>query len=204
MLTSNRVRLGANPTSSSSARFLHLHHYNNEWTIQEVHMLVRSLRHDVPVCREKRIMRAFDVAISSALLLITLPVIAFTAILVCLESPGPVFERQRRIGKSGRPFALLRFRTLSIAPEPHGATERPARYTRVGAVIHRLCIDELPQLLNVLRGGHELRGTATERRQFTQRYTGAQKAGTPPHTETVPTGSPQHVTLASTRRRSAL
>ena len=114
-------------------------------------MLVRSLRHDVPVCREKRITRAFDVGISSALLLITLPVIAFTAILVCLESPGPVFERRRRIGKSGRPFALLRFRTLPIAPEPHRATEKPG-YTRVGAVIHRLCIDELPQLLNVLRG----------------------------------------------------
>ena len=93
-------------------------------------MLVRSL-HDVPVCREKRVTRAFDVGISSALLLITLPVIAFTAILVCLESPGPVFERQRRIGKAGRPFALLRFRTRSIAPEPHRATEKPARYTRV-------------------------------------------------------------------------
>ena len=114
-------------------------------------MRVRPL-HAVPVCREKRVARAFDVGISSALLLITLPVIAFTAILVRLESPGPVFERQRRIGKSGRPFALLRFRTLSIAPEPHRATEKPARYTRVGAVIHRLCIDELPQLLNVLRG----------------------------------------------------
>ena len=110
-------------------------------------MPVRPL-HDVPVCREKRVTRAFDVGISSALLLITLPVIAFTAILLWLESPGPVFERQRRIGKSGRPFALLRFRTRSIAR----ATEKPAGYTRVGAVIHRLHIDELPQLLNVLRG----------------------------------------------------
>ena len=115
-------------------------------------MLVQPLRHDVPVYREKRVTRAFDVGISSALLLITLPVIAFTAILVYLESPGPVFERQRRIGKSGRPFAVLRFRTLSLASEPHRATEKPARYTRVGAVIHRLCLDELPQLLNVLRG----------------------------------------------------
>ncbi len=115
-------------------------------------MLVRPLQHDVPVCPEKRLTRAFDVGISSALLLITLPVIAFTAILIILENPGPIFYRQRRIGKSGRPFALLRFRTLSIAPEPHRATEKPAGYTRVGAVIHRLHIDELPQLLNVLRG----------------------------------------------------
>lgn len=100
----------------------------------------------------KRVTRAFDVGISSALLFITLPVIVFTAMLVWLESPGPVFERQRRIGKTGRPFALLRFRTVSLAPEPHVASEKPARYTRVGAVIHRLYIDELPQLLNILRG----------------------------------------------------
>jgi lipopolysaccharide/colanic/teichoic acid biosynthesis glycosyltransferase len=100
----------------------------------------------------KRVTRAFDVGISTALLLITLPVIVFTAILVWLESPGRIFERQRRISKAGRPFALLRFRTLSIAPEPHVASEKPARYTRVGAVIHRLYIDELPQLLNILRG----------------------------------------------------
>ncbi len=120
-------------------------------------MLVQPL-HDVPVCREKRLTRAFDVGISSALLLITLPVIAFTAILIILENPGPICYRQRRIGKSGRPFALLRFRTRSLAPEPHRATEKPARYTRVGAVIHRLCIDELPQLLNVLRGEMSLVG----------------------------------------------
>jgi lipopolysaccharide/colanic/teichoic acid biosynthesis glycosyltransferase len=97
-------------------------------------------------------MWAFNVGISSALLLITLPVIAFTAILVCLESPGPVFDRQRRIGKFGRPFALLRFRTRSIAAEPHRTTDKSARYTYVGTVIQRLHIDELPQLLNVLRG----------------------------------------------------
>jgi len=98
-----------------------------------------------------RITRAFDVGLSSALLLITLPVIAVTAILVGLESPGPVFERQPRIGKTGRPFTRLRFRTRALPPEP-------ARYTRVGAVIHRLYIDELPQLLNILRGHMSLGG----------------------------------------------
>ncbi len=61
-------------------------------------MLVQPL-HDVPVCREKRLTRAFDVGISSALLLITLPVIAFTAILIILENPGPIFYRQR--GRTG-------------------------------------------------------------------------------------------------------
>lgn len=113
-------------------------------------MPVRPLRYDTPVGRAKRITRAFDVASSAALLLITLPVIAVTAILVCLEGPGPVVARQRRMDQAGRPFALLRFRTRSIAPDPHRATE--ARYTRVGAVIHRLHLDELPQLLNILRG----------------------------------------------------
>ncbi len=103
-----------------------------------------------------RLTRAFDVGISSALLLITLPIIAVTAIVIILENPGPIFYRPRRIGKSGRAFARLRFRTRSLAPEPH--TEKPARYTRVGAVIHRLHIDELPQLLNVLRGELSLVG----------------------------------------------
>lgn len=106
-------------------------------------MPVRPVRHNLS---EKRITRAFEVGISSVLLLITLPVTSLTAILIILEDRGPIFSRQRRIGESGRPFALLRFRTLSVA------TEKPARYTRVGAVIQGLHIDELPQLLNILRG----------------------------------------------------
>ena len=100
----------------------------------------------------KGVTRAFDVGVSSALLLITLPVFVLTGIVIWLERPGPIFERQRRVGNTGRPFALLRFRTLSIAPRPRVTGQEPVSYSRVGAVIHRLYLDELPQLLNILRG----------------------------------------------------
>jgi putative colanic acid biosynthesis UDP-glucose lipid carrier transferase len=100
----------------------------------------------------RRVTRALDVGLALALVLITAPVIVLTAILVYLETPGPVLARQRSIDKNGRPFIVFRFRTRSLAPEPLQAPEAPAPYTRVGAVIHRLHIDELPQLLNILRG----------------------------------------------------
>ena len=106
----------------------------------------------------------FDVLLSSVLLLITLPVVALTAILIILENPGPIFSRQRRIGEFGRPFALLRFRSTFARTKPEGsASETPVRFTGVGAVIHRLCIDELPQLLNILRGEMSFVGPRPER-----------------------------------------
>ncbi len=127
-------------------------------------MLVHTLRHDVPVSRKRFIKRLFDVLLSSVLLLITLPVVALTAILIILENPGPIFSRQRRIGEFGRPFALLRFRSTFARTKPEGsASETPVRFTGVGAVIHRLCIDELPQLLNILRGEMSFVGPRPER-----------------------------------------
>jgi lipopolysaccharide/colanic/teichoic acid biosynthesis glycosyltransferase len=100
----------------------------------------------------RRIMRALDVGLATASVLITAPVLVLTAILVYLETPGPVFARYRSVGKDGRPFTLFRFRTRPLAPEPLQGSEAPAPYTRVGTVIHRLYIDELPQLLNIVRG----------------------------------------------------
>jgi lipopolysaccharide/colanic/teichoic acid biosynthesis glycosyltransferase len=139
----------------------------------------------------RRMTRVFDVGMSSVLLLITLPVIVLTAVLLWLENPGPIFERQRRIGNAGRPFTLLRFRTLSVAPEPHVASEKVAPYTPVGAVIHRLYLDELPQLLNILRGEMSFAGPRpgqprlpkvklvhTRERRLTQRRCQADRRGT--------------------------
>ena len=127
-------------------------------------MLVRTLRHDVPVSRKRLVKRLCDILLSSVLLLITLPVTVLTAILIFLENPGPIFYRQRRIGEFGHPFALLRFRSPLARIEPEGRTsETPVRFTGVGAVIHRLCIDELPQLLNILRGEMSFVGPRPER-----------------------------------------
>ncbi len=125
-------------------------------------MLVPSLRHDVPVPHHIFMTRLFDVCISSILLVITLPVMVLTAVLIYLESPGPVFGRQQRIGERGHPFALLKFRTTRIAAKaddaPHWASDNDAGSTRVGRLIRQLYIDELPQLLNVLRGELSLVG----------------------------------------------
>jgi lipopolysaccharide/colanic/teichoic acid biosynthesis glycosyltransferase len=133
-------------------------------------MLVRTLRHDVAVSRKKFAKRMFDVCVSSALLLLTLPIIILTAILIYVESPGSVFCRRPKIGQFGCPFALLTFRSTYADTEadgaPHSATEKEARCTRVGQIIRKLCIDELPQLINVLWGEMSMVGPRPETPAF--------------------------------------
>lgn len=138
------------------------HYFKGAW-VGGWSMLVRTLRHDVPVSRKRLVKRLFDVLLSSLLLLITLPVIILTTILIILENPGPIFSRQRRIGELGRAFTLLRFRSRFVRAKPEGQTSgTPAQFTSVGAVIHRLSIDELPQLLNILRGDMSFVGPRPE------------------------------------------
>jgi exopolysaccharide biosynthesis polyprenyl glycosylphosphotransferase len=113
-----------------------------------------------------------DRAAAFAALALLLPLLAATAVLVKLDSPGPVFYRHPRIGKHGRPFTMWKFRTmvanaqelradLVTANENNGLmfkVRRDPRITRVGRVLRRYSIDELPQLLNVLRGDMSLVG----------------------------------------------
>jgi sugar transferase (PEP-CTERM system associated) len=99
--------------------------------------------------------RAFDVAASGVLLLLTLPLIALFALLVKLDSPGPAFFRQRRIGLYGEPFELIKLRSMRADAEKGGAKwaeKNDPRITRVGHFIRKLRIDELPQAWNVLTG----------------------------------------------------
>ena len=99
--------------------------------------------------------RLGDIVVSLALLMATLPVMALTAALIRLESPGSVLYRQERVGLHGRVFTLLKFRSMQMDAEARGpawAAKRDPRVTRVGAIIRRLRIDELPQLINVLKG----------------------------------------------------
>ena len=114
--------------------------------------------------------RVRDVVGSVVLLMVTLPLIALTACLIRLDSAGPVFYRQDRVGLHRRTFKLLKFRSMRTDAEatgPRWAAQRDPRLTRVGAVI-RLCrIDELPQLVNVLRGEMSLVGPRPERPYFT-------------------------------------
>jgi sugar transferase (PEP-CTERM system associated) len=99
--------------------------------------------------------RLFDVLASGLLLLVTAPVIALFAVLVKLDSRGPAFFRQRRIGLYGEPFELIKLRSMCSDAEKDGAkwaAKNDARITRVGKFIRKVRIDELPQAWSVLSG----------------------------------------------------
>jgi len=105
--------------------------------------------------------RALDVAVSGTLLLATAPALGLLALAVRATSPGPALFRQERVGRDGRPFRLLKLRTMvADAPARGGALTSPGdpRVTRLGAMLRRWKLDELPQLVNVLRGEMSLVG----------------------------------------------
>jgi lipopolysaccharide/colanic/teichoic acid biosynthesis glycosyltransferase len=100
--------------------------------------------------------RAFDVAVAATALVLTSPVLALALVAIRLESPGHPIYRQRRVGRDGREFDVLKLRTMVDGAEGLGAglavDAGDARITRVGALLRRTSIDELPNLVNVLRG----------------------------------------------------
>ncbi len=106
--------------------------------------------------------RLFDIVVAACALLLLSPLLLLTALLILLEDGQPVFFRQRRAGAAGTPFSIFKFRSMTVnnAPvETMGAvTGAHPLVTRVGRVIRRTKIDELPQLLNVLRGELSLVG----------------------------------------------
>jgi len=115
---------------------------------------------------EKRVM---DIAVCLVMLTATLPIMLLTAALIYLESGGPVFYRQERVGRRGKTFTLIKFRSMRQDAEANGAVWarlNDNRVTRVGAFIRKTRIDELPQLFNVLRGDMSFVGPRPERPQF--------------------------------------
>jgi lipopolysaccharide/colanic/teichoic acid biosynthesis glycosyltransferase len=116
--------------------------------------------------------RALDLVLGSLVLLLVLPVLVLTAIAVRLDSPGPVLLRQARTGLAGRRFTMFKFRTmvenaeelkaslahLNVLPPPDFKIPDDPRITRVGKVLRATSLDELPQLVNVLRGEMSLVG----------------------------------------------
>lgn len=116
------------------------------------------------------IKRMFDVAASSVLLALTLPVILVTALLIWLESGRPILYRQERVGENERVFNVLKFRSMRKDAErdgvPQWAKKQDDRVTRVGKVIRKLRIDELPQAFNVLKGDMSFVGPRPERPLF--------------------------------------
>jgi exopolysaccharide biosynthesis polyprenyl glycosylphosphotransferase len=150
-----------------------------EMTLSRVHMdhlagiPVIDVHHGHPGRGARMVKRGIDLVIASLALLLVAPICLITAIAIKLDSPGPVFNRQTRIGKGGKPFAFYKFRSMYVDADRRLAElaaqrgvvdprifkdRRDPRRTRVGRVIRQLSIDELPQLFNVLRGDMSLVG----------------------------------------------
>jgi exopolysaccharide biosynthesis polyprenyl glycosylphosphotransferase len=116
--------------------------------------------------------RAFDIAASSILLLLTSPIFLACALAVKITSPGPIFFRQVRVGIGGRPFEILKFRTMKVNDDSatQWSVDEDDRVTAAGKFLRPSHLDELPQLLNVVRGEMSLVGPRPERPHFVEQF----------------------------------
>lgn len=119
-----------------------------------------------------RAKRAFDIVMSLVLLVLSAPVMLLCAIAVKLSSPGPIFFSQVRIGIGGRPFEILKFRTMRVNDDSatQWCVNDDDRVTRVGRILRPSHLDELPQLFNVLKGEMSLVGPRPERPHFVEQF----------------------------------
>ena len=119
--------------------------------------------------------RAFDVVASALALIILSPVMLITALAIKLTDGGPVFYRQVRLTKNGKPFKVLKFRSMRTDAEKDGVArlstgEKDDRITPVGRIIRKVRIDELPQLFNILGGSMSIVGPRPERPEIAAQY----------------------------------
>ncbi|MGQ9684113.1 MAG: sugar transferase [Anaerolineae bacterium] len=118
--------------------------------------------------------RAFDVIVAAVALLVLLPVLAIVALAIVLDSPGPVLYLGWRVGRYGKPFRMAKFRSMVTAADRSGPSVTygdDPRITRVGRILRRTKLDELPNLLNVLRGEMSIVGPRPESLEWVQLYT---------------------------------
>lgn len=144
-------------------RFTEVELLNDQYFLhQKAFSILSRKRHAI-------IKRSFDLLLSVILLLVTLPISIITAIFIKLESNGPIFFKQKRTGLHNKEFKVIKFRSMSRDAEKNGAkwaVENDSRVTRVGTFIRKTRIDELPQLINVLKGEMSLIGPRPEREIF--------------------------------------
>jgi lipopolysaccharide/colanic/teichoic acid biosynthesis glycosyltransferase len=123
--------------------------------------------------------RAADVALAGTVLAVSSPLLGLAAVAIKLDDGGPVLYRQERVGRDGIPFELLKLRTMSVGAESQGAgfavDAGDPRITRVGRVLRRLSLDELPQLWNVIRGEMSMIGPRPTLAYQVERYTPRQR-----------------------------
>ena len=124
--------------------------------------------------RQRLCKRVLDLALVLLALIPAAPVMALTALAIRLEDGGPVFYRQKRLTQGGREFEILKFRSMIPDAEKHSgavlASQNDPRITRVGRFIRATRLDELPQLLNILKGDMSIVGPRPERREIADRY----------------------------------
>jgi lipopolysaccharide/colanic/teichoic acid biosynthesis glycosyltransferase len=156
-------------------------------TLGNIELLTPARLGDVRLdcdARARAVKRAIDIVVASVALLVLAPLSGVIALAVVLDSPGPVLFRQQRIGKHGRPFVMLKFRTMiadrrtrNVGP-PTGVPDRrrthkspnDPRITFIGRFLRRSCLDELPQFWNVLLGSMSLVGPRPELPDIVARY----------------------------------
>jgi lipopolysaccharide/colanic/teichoic acid biosynthesis glycosyltransferase len=123
--------------------------------------------------------RPLDIVLAGLLLLVATPILALAALAIRLESRGPIVYRQRRVGRGGQPFDLWKLRTMVSGAEAMGAgiyvLEGDPRITRAGRFLRRFSLDELPNLVNVLRGEMALVGPRPTVQEQVDRYTERQR-----------------------------
>ena len=123
--------------------------------------------------------RPLDVVLAAVLLLVVAPILALAALAIRLESRGPIVYRQRRVGRHGEPFDLWKLRTMVSGAEAMGAgiyvLEGDPRITRAGRLLRRFSLDELPNLVNVLRGEMAVVGPRPTVQEQVDRYTERQR-----------------------------
>lgn len=124
---------------------------------------------------QKGTKRFFDLLFSGLALVILSPVFCITALAIKLDDRGPIFFRQERVTEGGRRFMILKFRSMIVDAEkdgrPHPAGEKDSRITKVGNFIRATRIDELPQLINILKGDMSIVGPRPERWEHVEQYT---------------------------------
>ena len=123
--------------------------------------------------------RLFDIIFSSILLILLSPVLLILGVAIKIDSNGPIFYRQERITQYGRTFKIFKFRTMIFNADKMGVlitTKNDARITRVGNIIRKCRLDEIPQLINILVGDMTFVGTRPEVKKYVDRYTDEMKA----------------------------
>ncbi len=119
------------------------------------------------------IKRLIDILMASVGLIITMPIVLFFCIAIKLETPGPAFYFQERVGRDGKYFNIIKLRSMSVDAEKKGAQwadKNDPRVTKIGAFIRKSRIDEIPQLINVLQGDMSVIGPRPERPVFTAQF----------------------------------